>query len=374
MTDVVFPSSLPGFDVKITREPYTDVIINESLTGRELRSTWWTVPRYRYGLSIQGMRTTAAYLELQALMTFFASRFGQYGSFLLQDPDDYTVVAHGFGIGDSATVAFQLQRSLLGSLYDTLGGPWRTHDTPWSNKCLQSQTFGSATWTKTNTGSKTDVMAPDGTLTAAQYTSSGTATIVQTVSGLTASTAYVLSVWARCAAGTTIKLGTTEGNGSAQTLTSTWSRIYLPFTTSGTSTVVTIGAGSSWTTGIAIQFWGAQLETGSTPSPYVATVASAVTTNPYYWPTSGSGFEPVYDPAPGPTIYVDGVAKALTSDYTLGTTGLVTFLSAPTTGQVLTWSGSYYRRVRFDEPGLSAERIVQQLWRSGSIRLKSVLP
>lgn len=45
-----------------------------------------------------------------------------------------------------------------------------------------------------------------------------------------------------------------------------------------------------------------------------------------------------------PSIYVAGVLKTLTTHYTLSTEGIITFVSAPTLGQILSWSGAYARK------------------------------
>jgi hypothetical protein len=86
-----------------------------------------------------------------------------------------------------------------------------------------------------------------------------------------------------------------------------------------------------------------------------------------YWPNVGDGYEPVYDLAGAPSIYVDGSLKAAPADYALGVNGLVTFTAAPAVGKVLTWTGSYWKRCRFDSDSVSSERVVAQLWKSGGV-------
>ena len=51
---------------------------------------------------------------------------------------------------------------------------------------------------------------------------------------------------------------------------------------------------------------------------------------------------------------------------------LRTFTSAPAAGKVLTWSGSFYRRVRLTSDEHEAERIVYQIWETKSLELISV--
>jgi uncharacterized protein (TIGR02217 family) len=63
-----------------------------------------------------------------------------------------------------------------------------------------------------------------------------------------------------------------------------------------------------------------------------------------------------------PQIYKAGVLQTLTTHYTIGPTGLVTFVTAPTGGQALTWSGSFYYRCRFEGDELVMTKIMSQWW------------
>jgi uncharacterized protein (TIGR02217 family) len=49
-----------------------------------------------------------------------------------------------------------------------------------------------------------------------------------------------------------------------------------------------------------------------------------------------------------PVIKIDGVTKTLTSDYTISSSGLVTFTSAPANTKPITWTGEFDVPVRFD--------------------------
>lgn len=65
--------------------------------------------------------------------------------------------------------------------------------------------------------------------------------------------------------------------------------------------------------------------------------------------TVGAFTEPCENINGSPAIYLNGVLKTLTTDYTLGATGIVTFVSAPGAGVAVTWTGVYYWRVRFNQ-------------------------
>lgn len=77
---------------------------------------------------------------------------------------------------------------------------------------------------------------------------------------------------------------------------------------------------------------------------------------------------PAYTPAP-PVISVDGVATAVT----IGQNGLFTFASPPALGKPITWTGSYYYRVRFADDGLEFDQFMDKLWELKTLRLQSVI-
>lgn len=81
--------------------------------------------------------------------------------------------------------------------------------------------------------------------------------------------------------------------------------------------------------------------------------------------------EPVWAPAAGAVIKRAGNTLVLNTDYTIGSTGLVTLTAAGAAGQALAWTGSYYMRVRFGKDSVDFERFLQGLWQAGSIELLS---
>jgi hypothetical protein len=90
-----------------------------------------------------------------------------------------------------------------------------------------------------------------------------------------------------------------------------------------------------------------------------------------FWPAYVDGYEPVWEPAWPVSVYVNSV---LTTAYTQGTTGALTFNAAPASGSVLTWTGTFGRRVRFADSTLTVDRIVPALWKSEGIELIEVKP
>lgn len=84
------------------------------------------------------------------------------------------------------------------------------------------------------------------------------------------------------------------------------------------------------------------------------------------------GRENVLDLNGAATIKVNGVTKTLTTDYTISATGLVTFVVAPAAAAALTWTGSYYWRVRFDQDTAEFNNFLTQLWELRALTLVSV--
>lgn len=88
---------------------------------------------------------------------------------------------------------------------------------------------------------------------------------------------------------------------------------------------------------------------------------------------SYGGFaEPVRSLNSVPLIYKAGVLQTVTTHYTVSATGLVTFTSAPGSGQALTWTGTYYWRCRFLDDMIDLQKFMHQLWELGRLEFISV--
>jgi len=76
-----------------------------------------------------------------------------------------------------------------------------------------------------------------------------------------------------------------------------------------------------------------------------------------------------------PSIYVDGVLKTVTIDYTIDPVyGVLTFVTPPALGKVISWSGQYYYLCNFDGDTLeSLEQVVYQVWKVGEWKFTSHL-
>ena len=56
-------------------------------------------------------------------------------------------------------------------------------------------------------------------------------------------------------------------------------------------------------------------------------------------------------------------------NYSIGSTGLITFVTAPANGAALTWSGSFYYRCRFVDDEARFDRFLDDLWQIGEISM-----
>jgi hypothetical protein len=400
LSNLVFPT-FPGLDVKVRREALHNTIEQKTLTRQRLAYYYETYPLYRYTLIINLLRSATAIAEFQQLAGFLAQHLGRFDNFLFQDPEDNVVSDHGFGVGDGTTTAFQLQRALLGGVYDIYGGPWPRSSKPRTNLTTFSEQLDNAAWTKTSvTVTASAAVAPDGNFTAGKLIAAAATAVHKILGGGTtfgAGHTCTVSVFAKAAEYTTISLGSAHAPGflnnakfdlSAGTVLSDstgggakiaacgngWYRCSLTFASanldgfliSPKDSASFLGDGTS-----GVYVWGAQTEFSSAVTQYIATTSAVVTSTPAYWSAAGDGFEPVFEVVPGETILVDGVAKVRGADYGMAS-GLVTFTVAPASGAVLSWTGSYYRRVCFETDNMPLDRIVQSMWEAKQVTLLSV--
>lgn len=79
--------------------------------------------------------------------------------------------------------------------------------------------------------------------------------------------------------------------------------------------------------------------------------------------------EPVKGIIEKPDLFINNVA---TQDFTFDNTGKIIFSTPPINGSILTWSGQYYFRVRFQEDSIELTRTFEGLWENITINLITV--
>jgi len=87
----------------------------------------------------------------------------------------------------------------------------------------------------------------------------------------------------------------------------------------------------------------------------------------------GLGWDVIQNLNGSPSIYVNGSLKTPVTDYSVSSTGVVTFTSAPASGATLTWSGDFYFLCRFTEDTLDSLAAIgfsssATVWQVGSVK------
>lgn len=94
-----------------------------------------------------------------------------------------------------------------------------------------------------------------------------------------------------------------------------------------------------------------------------------------YQNTGGPGGSEIIQNLNGtPQIFVNGTLQTAGTLYTLGATGIITFLSGhiPAASAVLTWTGSFYYRCRFTEDKMTVSQFVNKFWENKQVTLRQI--
>lgn len=94
--------------------PQFSTLVQRSINGTELRTALMAYPLWTISQSYEVLRDDLANNELKQLVGFFLARNGSFDSFLFQNPDDESVTASQFGVGNGSQVYYQLTRSYGG--------------------------------------------------------------------------------------------------------------------------------------------------------------------------------------------------------------------------------------------------------------------
>lgn len=421
MSNLVFPIDIAGALPNLRRKPMFSTGVQTAVSGVELRAAWQSFPRYKYTLSLEFLKSDPVYAEFQRVATAFCGTLGQYDTFLIVDPNDSIAVQTGFGVTDGSSTAFQLQRTLGGVQQNAYWDPqaYPINTLPRSNFLLQSQTINVTPWIASNvTIGVNAIPAPDGTLTADSLIESSSANvshnIVQVLTGVPNNhgTAFTMSAYVFPGARTLCVLDVRENTGgslvavwfdlNAGTVGSNsvganwsgvsatiapagngWFRVTLTSNNTNLATSFSPSVGTAVTNGalgypgtsstVALYVWGVQFETGALAQSYLTTLTIPVRDDPAYWPNFGDGFEPVTEVNSGTLqIYLNNSLQRPGVDYNYEGSGLINFTSTPSNGLFLTWSGMYFRRVRFANDDLELERIFGQLWSGKTVEFISI--
>jgi hypothetical protein len=90
MSNAVFPT-FPGLDIAVKRSAVYATKIQTSSSGKELRASFQSTPRYHYELRMNFLRQAAFNTivdEVATLKAFFDMMLGAWDSFFFTDPVD----------------------------------------------------------------------------------------------------------------------------------------------------------------------------------------------------------------------------------------------------------------------------------------------
>ena len=113
MSTAILPV-LPGVSYPVSRSPVFASTVQQNISGKETRIALQSFPRWKWELSYNILRSSAALAEYQALVGFFNSRLGSFDTFLYLDADDHSVTGQAIGSGNGSTTVFQLVRAFGG--------------------------------------------------------------------------------------------------------------------------------------------------------------------------------------------------------------------------------------------------------------------
>jgi len=377
MSDAIYPT-LSGLTWDITRTPQFSTQIQRSVNGYERRAAFYATPIWHFQLHYEFLSES----DYGTLAAFWAARQGGFDSFLWADSEDSSATIMPFGVGDGVSLDFQLQRTLSptpdstklygadGSsfepVYNLNGSPtvyWTIGGVPYlilsgmtNYLHYSSDLTQAAAWTATPAITPTyssGGTAPVGTGITRLQAPSSSGIISQTFDVSTNSGDYVASVWIKDNGSTgaphlslTISnLTQAESFSALITPTGTWTRhdVGLSNVQAGDSIKVIIQGGFAGAS-LDIYAWNVQLEKGLYPTRNVVT-------------SSGPGSA---------------------TNWTVSATGLVSFQNVlsvvPANGVVISWSGSYYWRVRFAADSLDFNEFMYQLHELKQVDLVRVRP
>lgn len=361
-----------GLTWDVKKRPRFGTIKQDTVSARgQLRIAKQVYPIWEYEFAwdyLPGGEQTGLSSALngyQCLLGLFGAMKGGYDTFLYQDPNDNSVTLMPFGTGDGVTTVFQLQRN-VGSLLDIVQNIDSTQVVPSiykfgaaGAKNLIANSEAISLWPSTGglVMTPTAGFAPDGSGNATKVFYPGNAdsfSAEQSTAAISNPGTYTFSVWLKVLSGSsTVKIGVQNNAGSttygsvACTVTATWQRFSITVTTTAAEAKCVIGGFGSLNGVPAGSFyaWGAQLEVGSSVTSYQLT-------NSNLW---------------GPVLLT------VTTDYTISTSGLVTFTAPPASGAILAWTGSFFYRLRFMEDMVEFNEMAYQYWDLKTLKLESVI-
>ena len=114
MSQLIFPSRLPGMKMELTRAPRFKTHIQSAVSGKETRAAFMAFPLWDLTLSYEFLQSGYRGTDLSQIIALFGQVKGAWDSFLLSVPDDNTVTDHLIATGNGSR-SYQLMRSITAS-------------------------------------------------------------------------------------------------------------------------------------------------------------------------------------------------------------------------------------------------------------------
>lgn len=111
MSNLIFPTLL-GVAWPIDRSEEWSTSTIDTVSGRRFSMANWSIPKRKYTLTIEFLRSQRGFDEYQQLVAFIHKVRGSFDSFLFFDPSDCCAVNQAIGVGDGKTTSFQLVRAI----------------------------------------------------------------------------------------------------------------------------------------------------------------------------------------------------------------------------------------------------------------------
>jgi hypothetical protein len=394
MSDDVFPT-LPGLKWGTVKTPIWSTKVLTAASGRETRGSFQSYPRWRFTLSYEFLRGANGFDELQDLVGFFNQRGGSLDNFLYRDPADYQVSDQALGVGDSSTTEFRFVRSMGGFVEPVLApenmwlyldrgaalGKWRVSNEPRTNAFGRSEDVANSYWTKEGGAVTSNTHADPSGLATFDLFSEDATTGSHDFYRSTAPTGgagvkHCLSWYVKPAGRTVIYCRSLwAGGGGAE------------FTLTGAGTVNfvvdgTLSAGIRALSNGIYRVWIVVRPTSAgTNSQRLYLKQSAGGSTSY----TGDGVSGVHvgwmqhealpeDAPEEPTEYISspgGLVTTVPAAFTLGEFGYFTFAAPPPAGVALSWSGTFWFRVRFTHDSTDIEQFLQDLYSAKKVEFIS---
>ncbi|WP_298353953.1 DUF2460 domain-containing protein [Rhodoblastus sp.] len=408
---------LPGQGWSVHKKPSFSTRVASHPSGREVRAGLYAHALYEFELTFNGLDSSGAFpglqsQSLQTLMGFYLTAQGQLNSFLYLDPSDHTATSQGIGTGDGSTTTFSLGRA-LGGYYEPVsyalnptaaqivnfGNGTAPNYLP-NNQIANSAFVGAVAGTPGTTPTGWAISADTTHGLTLEIVDTGTVAIggqsvpyidvraygTDTNSGgnlalnisaasvsATPGESFIASAYLALQAGTLPPAGVNATtlilyDGSAYhalkivpnaTLTQYFESV-TPTYSGMTHVVWELWVYGPTTSGTAVDF------TIRLAAPQLELVVPAAQTAPNpVMPTFGT---PYYG---APQISVNG-SVVNPSSYAFTAPNTLSFSTAPTSGAVIAWTGTYAFQCRFLDDQWDFENFMSGLWQNTSVKFRSI--